>query len=62
MKMLLKIILFLLLISNSACSQNSSEKIPGEWTLEISNDGDWYPDVIIFRSDYTSVQNKFNIA
>ena len=50
--MLLKIILFLLLISNSACSQNSSEKIPGEWTLEISNDGDWYPDVIIFRSDY----------
>jgi len=49
--MIAKIALFLLLVSDSACSQNSFEKMLGEWTLEMSIDGDWYPDIIIFRSD-----------
>lgn len=51
MKKLLKLILFITLISNSACSQNSSNVMHGKWTLEMSNDGDWYPDIIIFKSD-----------
>lgn len=51
MNTILKIALFLLLVNHSAYSQDSSDKILGEWTLEMSDDGDWYPDVIIFRSD-----------
>lgn len=43
--------LYLFLICNIACSQESQFSLLGEWTLEISADGDWQPDVIVFRSD-----------
>lgn len=49
--MILKIILFMLLISHGACSRTSSYKMFGEWTIEICKYGDWYPILIIFRSD-----------
>ena len=48
----IKFIIYLIFIlCNSSCSQHSSDKILGEWMVEISDDGDWLPDVIIFRSD-----------
>lgn len=37
----------------NACVQNNfTDKMHGEWTIEITEDGDWYPDIIIFRTDW----------
>ena len=48
MRFMSKIVLFFTLVSNSACSQNLSEKIVGEWLLKTNYEA---PDLIIFRSD-----------
>lgn len=50
MKAIIKIALFVLLASNSACSQSKEEKLLGGWFL-ICGDCE-YQDIIIFRSDY----------
>jgi hypothetical protein len=45
-QMILKFTLPFILLSFVACSQNNSDEVLGEWTLEMSDDGDWYPDVL----------------
>ena len=48
MRFVSKIVLFIVLVNNSACSQNFPEKIAGEWLLKTNYEA---PDLIIFRSD-----------
>ena len=49
-KVLFSVFWFFLIIFGSK-SQTSSESLMGEWLMEISDDGDWYPIIFIFRSD-----------
>lgn len=49
-KVILALIYFVIFISGCYC-QNQEESLIGQWTLKMSDDGDWYPDVLILRSD-----------
>lgn len=50
MRLVFKIILFILLISNSACSQSEEKRLHGSWFLVC--DVCEFNDLIILRSDY----------